>query len=131
MTPPTTFPTGRLAVIVTGGRGYLDVDTLIDALESLDVAVLIHGGADGADFLAGTWARHSNVRAVVFRAAWREHGRAAGPIRNGRMIAETVATIAPAYGATPVVVAFPGGRGTADCVRQAKAAGVPVWEVGS
>jgi len=31
---------------------------------------------------------------------------------------------------TDAVVAFPGGNGTADMVRRAEAAGVPVWRVG-
>ena len=29
----------------------------------------------------------------------------------------------------PLVIAFPGGRGTADMVRRAKAAGIPVREI--
>jgi len=33
-----------------------------------------------------------------------------------------------AEGEPDAVLAFPGGRGTADMVRRAKRAGVPVWE---
>jgi len=32
-------------------------------------------------------------------------------------------------GLSDAVLAFPGGRGTADMVRQAQRAGVPVWEI--
>ena len=46
--------------------------------------------------------------------------RGAGPERNARMLAE---------GRPDLVVAFPGGTGTADMVRRAKAAGVRVVEV--
>jgi len=56
----------------------------------------------------------------VFLANWRTHGKAAGPIRNQQMLDE---------GRPHLVVAFPGGTGTADMVRRAKAAGVPVMEV--
>jgi hypothetical protein len=53
-------------------------------------------------------------------ADWFSHGKAAGPIRNQEMLAME----APA-----LVVAFPGGRGTADMVRRARKAGVDVLEV--
>jgi len=48
------------------------------------------------------------------------HGRAAGPVRNAQMLAE---------GKPDFVVAFPGGRGTADMCKQARARGVKVVEV--
>lgn len=51
-------------------------------------------------------------------ADWQTHGKAAGPIRNGAMLAKH---------APDGVVAFPGHNGTADCVRQAEAAGIKVW----
>lgn len=53
-------------------------------------------------------------------ADWKTHGRAAGPIRNQRMIDEWKPTL---------VIAFAGGRGTADMIRRAKAAGIEVREV--
>lgn len=53
----------------------------------------------------------------TFRANSRKHGRAAGPIRNQQMLDE---------GKPHLVVAFPGGTGTADMVRRAQAAGVLV-----
>ncbi len=56
----------------------------------------------------------------VYEADWHEHGRAAGPIRNARMIAE---------GRPDLVIAFPGGRGTADMVSRARKAGIEVREV--
>ena len=47
-----------------------------------------------------------------FKADWDKFGRAAGPIRNAQMLRE---------GKPDLVVAFPGGRGTANMVAQAKA----------
>ncbi len=56
---------------------------------------------------------------MVFRALWERHGRAAGVIRNQAMLD---------YG-IDLVLAFPGGRGTADMVRRARSAGVAVAAV--
>lgn len=83
--------------------------------------VLIHGAAPGADTLACRWALKRGLLINSWAANWEQHGRAAGPIRNQQMIDE---------GKPELVVAFPGGRGTADMVARAKAAGVKVIEVG-
>ena len=56
----------------------------------------------------------------VYPADWRTHGRAAGPLRNARMIAE---------GKPDLVIAFKGNRGTQDCCRKAEAAGIPVRRI--
>lgn len=82
--------------------------------------VIIHGAATGADSLANRWAVVNWVRSEEYPADWKKHGAAAGPIRNQRMIDE---------GKPDLVVAFPGGKGTADMVSRAKAAGVRVIEV--
>lgn len=55
-----------------------------------------------------------------YPADWKRHGKSAGPIRNQLMLYETQPHI---------VVAFPGGRGTADMVRKAKHRGGKVIEV--
>ena len=84
--------------------------------------LLGHGGAKGADFLAGMWARRRNVHVREWLADWSRHGLAAGHIRNGDMLT----------GASPaLVVAFPGGKGTANWVSQARKMGIEVMEVKS
>ena len=112
-----------MRVLVCGGRDYADRGALFSALDRLaskrGVSEVIHGGATGADSLAGEWARARGVMCSVFRADWERHGRAAGPKRNQRMLEE---------GKPDGVVAFPGGRGTADMIQRAKAAGLTVWE---
>ena len=54
-------------------------------------------------------------------AAWRDHGRAAGPIRNCQMLERSfdLASALP-LGAGLLVIAFPGSRGTASLVDQAR-----------
>jgi hypothetical protein len=53
----------------------------------------------------------------VYRAEWSTHGRSAGPRRNALMLDRERPVL---------VVAFPGGTGTRDMVRRARAAQVPV-----
>lgn len=113
-----------MRVLVCGGRDFTDKAALYRALDAVHrkhgITDLIEGEAPGADSLAREWALEAQVCLLPFPADWKTHGRAAGPIRNARMLAE---------GKPDAVVAFPGGRGTADMVRQAKEAGIPVWEV--
>lgn len=117
--------TGRLYVVaVTGGRRVDNREAVWAALDVLDalrpITKLIHGGASGADALAASWAGARKVPIQAFEARWGSEGRAAGPLRNARMLSE---------GRPDLVLAFPGGRGTADMVAKSKAAGVPVIEV--
>lgn len=112
-----------MRVLVCGGRDYANISAIRHALTALHarrpVTLLIEGGALGADRLAREWAIASSVAHQTFEADWKAHGKAAGPMRNDRMIAE---------GKPDGVVAFPGGRGTADMVAKARAAGVKVWQ---
>jgi len=61
---------------------------------------------------------------LVMPAEWGRHGRAAGPIRNRELleqaIARAVAHTSPGSIASVLVVAFPGGAGTASLVQQAR-----------
>lgn len=108
-------------VIVCGGRDFTDEDAVFGALD-LYVApgrdIVIQGGAGGADRLAREWCRQRLCRYENYPADWTTHGRAAGPIRNQQMIDE---------GRPTKVIAFPGGRGTADMIRRARAAGIAIY----
>jgi len=108
--------------LVCGGRDFENVDLLYDTLDKFlgPIAVVISGGARGADSLAEMWADERGIPVERYEADWGTHGKAAGPIRNQRMLEE---------GKPGVVFAFPGGRGTADMVGRARRAGVRVIEV--
>ncbi len=112
-----------MRVLVCGGRDYADEAAVFAVLDLLHaerpISVLIHGAARGADTLAASWARRRGIQGQAFPANWRKHGKAAGPVRNAQMLEE---------GQPVLVVAFPGGRGTADMVAQAWWAGVEVRE---
>lgn len=111
-------------VLVCGGRNYADSKRVSEVLSKLHseepFEVLIHGRARGADTLARLWAKDNGVPEEGFSAEWKKYGRAAGAIRNTRMLKE---------GRPTLVVAFPGGKGTTNMVRQAEKAGVPVIEI--
>ena len=90
-----------------------------------DDVTVIHGAARGADSIAGEVARQLHCEVLAFPADWDTHGKAAGMIRNRRMLDE---------GKPELVVAFTDdlseSRGTKDMVTRAKAAGVPVYVIG-
>jgi hypothetical protein len=116
-------------VVATGGRDYADAAAVNLALDALDdegpVRWLYHGSAKGADWLAHDWAGRRNIPIRGFIAQWDTEGRAAGPWRNARMLAEAKQH-AEREDWPLVVLAFPGGRGTANCVWQAQELGIEV-----
>ncbi len=136
----TTLPDDRPSVespfvaLCTGGRDYTDRDAVFRALDALHRKhaniTVIHGACcsrddptqlTGADRWAQEWAQVRQRPYIGVPAEWIRFDRAAGPMRNGRMICYLP------HG----VVAFPStGTGTADMCRQAEAAGLSVWRVG-
>lgn len=127
-----------MKVLVCGGRDYKDYNTVARTLYDLcdefglwteedeygnklpkDIHI-IAGAARGTDTLAIDWAVVHWTRFTEYPADWETHGKAAGPIRNQQMLDE---------GKPDLVLAFPGGRGTADMIRRAKKAGVTVREI--
>ncbi len=104
--------------IIAGGRDFHDYDyakTKLDAIFARQSEVeIVSGGAPGADALGERYAAERGWPVVRFPADW-SLGRKAGPMRNGQMAAYATH-----------LVALPGGRGTADMIRQARAAGLAV-----
>jgi YspA, cpYpsA-related SLOG family len=115
-----------MRVLVCGGRANTDRDELYAELDRLHAEyvfmTIIAGGAGGVDALALEWAQARGIATQAFRAEWKTFGRTgrAGSLRNARILAES---------RPDIVIAFPGGRDTANMVKQAKAAGVWVLTV--
>ena len=115
----------RPRIILCGGR---DLINHVAFGHAMDVFMQLHGmpriviegGAKGADTLAREWAKYQGIQLIEVPANWNREGLSAGPKRNQLMLD----LLEP-----DMVVAFPGGPGTADMVRRAKAAGVFVYEV--
>lgn len=101
-------------VLVCGGRDYGNRRKVYEVLDGLHlescISRIVTGGANGADMLASDWAAMRSVSYVKYPADWETHGRAAGPIRNQEMLNMEHPDL---------VVAFPGGRGTANMIRLA------------
>jgi hypothetical protein len=115
-------------LLVCGGRNFSDEDSLalwmreavaVLGVERPEDMLVIHGGARGADSVAGRIAAGSKVPVQVYPADWNQYGRRAGFLRNKQMLDE---------GRPDLVLAAPGGVGTAMMVKIALAAGVPVLD---
>lgn len=121
-------------VMFTGGRDYITEDAVHAVLASLirrcgepgvdhcpisALRVVVGDCPTGLDNTIRRTCYGWNIEHTIYRADWDAHGRAAGPLRNSAMLRE---------GKPDVCYAFPGGRGTADAVRCAVAAGVRVHQ---
>lgn len=110
-----------MRILVCGGRDFTDTKYAYKVLDQLYdqflFDVVVEGDAQGADRIAGFWARKHKIDNLKFPADWKKYGKAAGPIRNQQMLDE---------GKPDLVIAFPGGGGTADMIERAEKAGVEV-----
>lgn len=115
----------RKVVLVCGGRDYynwLEMNQTLDAIDTEDapISLLINGAARGADKMSTNWALSNGTDCREYPANWNKHGKRAGSIRNQQMLDE---------GQPDLVVAFPGGSGTADMVRRASQAHITILQV--
>lgn len=110
-------------VLVCGSRGWTDIVPIRRVLQRFARGtVVIHGGARGADTLAGRVAHALGHRVEVYLADWQKDGRAAGLIRNQRMLDEGKPTCLYAFNL--------GTPGTEDMVRRGwRRAGLLVVEI--
>ena len=111
--------------LICGGRGFSDQE-MFDAVMSDLVgawgmpAAIVHGVGGKADAMAGAYAHRYALTEHRCPADWEKHGRAAGPIRNQEMLDRHK---------PKVVVAFPGGKGTADMLARSRKAGICTVEI--
>lgn len=126
-----------MKVLICGGRDFTYWDVFRTKMEEIAIerfprtpedsygnflydVIVISGGAKGADSLAADWAAVNWTGYEEYKADWEKYGKGAGPIRNQQMLDE---------GKPDLVIAFPGGKGTADMIKRAKKANVEVIEV--
>ena len=112
----------QLRVLVTGGRDFTDAVVIKEALMDIEQRpdLIIHGDAAGADRVAGQVAAKWGIEVWKFPANWARYGKSAGPRRNYQMIQE---------GRPTLVLAFPGGAGTANMIKQASKAGLTIRRI--
>jgi hypothetical protein len=113
-----------MRLLVCGSRDWADIDAVRGHIKGLaaehPALIIVEGGARGADTIARDAAEELGLCVEEYPAEWARYGRAAGPVRNQQMLDE---------GRPDAVAAFfssPESRGTADMVRRALAAGLPV-----
>ena len=138
-------------VLALGSRRWTDVPTIHDVL--LDTwhdarqdgycgIEVLEGGADGADTMSGDWAKahlEDGVGHETLNADWDHCAPDCKPVH--RRVRRNGTSYCPTAGhrrnqqmvdrGPLIAVAFnrAGSTGTADCIRRAKAAGIPVREV--
>lgn len=111
-----------MKVLVCGSRIFKDKEFLFRELNRVhkrrEITSLIHGGAEGADILAGEWARINNIGMMCILPDWKKYGRSAGMKRNLEML-----DLKP-----DLVIALPIGesRGTRHTIRHALKRGIEV-----
>jgi len=113
-------------LIVFGTRSFADESLLYAKLDRFTVELgklaVVTGDATGADALARKWALDRKHTLVIHYADWDKHGKAAGPIRNGEMVA-SVAGVPHKF----AVGVWDGkSRGTADMIARVRAANIPL-----
>lgn len=118
-----------MRIIVCGGRRFADPAYVWKTLDQISaerggVRCVIDGASDdvtgpyvGADYWGHQWALARNIPYARCHAEWKALGRAAGPIRNRRMLDEQKPDL---------VVAFAGGNGTRNMCSLAEDAGIEV-----
>jgi hypothetical protein len=76
-----------MRVIVCGSRHWINAERIrqVMALFPKDT-VIVHGACRGADMIADTVAKALGLETEPHPADWERYGRAAGPIRNDRML---------------------------------------------
>ncbi len=110
-------------VLICGSQTWADMATIAKRVGELpDKSVVIHGGANGADQLAGQAAQLRGLHTAVVRPLWSHFKGGAGHIRNAVML-----DLEP-----DLVIAFslgtPGSQGTIDGARRR---GIPVEVIGT
>lgn len=122
-----------MRVLITGSRRYSDRESVFSILNATrliatargELLTIVHGGCPtGADWFAHEWyCETPNVDEEVWQADWKAQGKAAGPLRNQRMV-DAGANCCYAFFA-----AGEANKGTSDCVKRALEARILVGTV--
>lgn len=110
----------KLAIV--GSRNFTDYDLFRNVVSTLDlsnVSEIVSGGAAGADSLASRFASEIGIPVTEFLPDW-SLGRAAGPIRNKKIVEASNALLAFWDGKSP---------GTKSSIEMARKKGIPVHVV--
>jgi hypothetical protein len=106
--------------IIGGGRDWEMTRQARDWLDwlglKIPITVVLSGHSGRADMAGEHWATANGVPLRIFPPDWGLYGRGAGPKRNAEMVALAQAAIV-----------FPGHKGTADLIQQARKRGLKLF----
>jgi len=111
--------------LICGGRDFANQEMFNAAMEHLTVKrgmprCIVNGGERGADMMARHWGERFALDVKTEEANWTAYARSAGPIRNQVMLDKY---------SPGLIIAFPGGAGTADMVKRGREAGIQIAEI--
>jgi hypothetical protein len=126
-----------MRVVVTGDRAFAKASLLNAVMDRVSdewgITEIAHGGQKqwapltqqwrGVDYYVDEWAKGAGMPRQVFAVSdeeWKLLHRAAGPVRNRRMLDEFK---------PDRVLAFPGNKGTRDCIAAALERHIDTWGV--
>lgn len=116
-------------VLVCGSRLTCDESLIYKVLDDLNkeqhISLLVQGFAKCTDQTAHKWAKDRGIKSTgdkykITASDWKKLGNGAGPWRNKSMLTNERPNL---------IVAFPGGNGTANMVEQGRKAHVRVIRV--
>lgn len=111
-----------MRALVCGGRKFENSSFIFKTLDKFHahtpIKLLIQGGAPGTDSWAMGWAISKGIPCVTMHANWAFYNKGAGSLRNQWMIE---------FLNPDIVIAFPGGSGTANMIEQAYKAGIEIF----
>ena len=114
-----------MRILITGSRTWTDKVAIADAIRQAWIdfgkpyrVTVVHGGARGADYIAGVFAKRMHFHVEVYEADWENFGKAAGYIRNEKMVKD----------GADICLAFikDESKGATMCAGLAEKAGIPV-----
>ena len=117
-------PGARVGVV--GSRRFPRPEVVEGFVRSLPVGVVVVSGAGGVvDLTAAVSGRSSGLSVEEFPAEWSRFGRSAGPLRNRALVRSGLSVLV-------VFLSDPSSPspGSASSIREALAAGVPVFVFG-
>lgn len=115
-----------MRILITGSREWTDEPAIRAALNAAIRGVsshkitVVHGGARGADSVAGRIAEEYEIDVEVHRPDYRKHARNRAPLERNLHMVRLGADICLAF---PIGL---GWSGTRHCMQAAAAAGIPV-----
>jgi len=100
-----------MIIAAIGGRTVDDYELLSNTLNKYTISELVSGGCSGGDKMVERYAKENNIHITIFKANWKKYGRAAGPIRNTKIIESCDCVVALWDGKS---------KGTGDSINKAK-----------